>query len=151
MNKFLCFILLFFCQQSFSQSSDSINIQIKKLRTEREAVNASQVRLQKEEVFLNSKMQKLDDRYYAMLVNLDSLVGVSNSMENKSKKTKAEEQKLLNIKKQQDSLKTSLIAIEEQRLVLQDNRDHLKASIKSASMQLNQFDKQMQQLEKLRQ
>ena len=150
MNKFICFLLLLLSQQSFSQSSDSISIQIKKLRLERESVNTNLMNLKKDETLSRSKLQKLDDRYFAMLVNLDSLTGVSISIENKSKKTKAEEQKLLSLKKQQDALKKSLIAMEGQRQDLQERQDHLKVAVKSTSMQLSQLDKQMQQLEKLR-
>jgi len=150
MKNIICCLLLLICQQSFSHSTDSISIKLKKLRSEREIINTNLLNLKKDEAASRSEMQKLDDRYYVMLVNLDSLTGISISMENKSKKTKADEQKLTSIKRKQDSLKESLISMEEQRLNLQDRNDHLKVAVKSLSMQLSQLDKQMQQLEKIR-
>src|SRR4029078_902660 len=96
------------------------------------------------------KMEKLEDSYNLMLAQLDSITGVAISLDKKTKKTPAEQQKALKIKKQQKSLEASLISMEEERMVLQENHDHLKASLNTQSKHVSDLDKQIDQLGKLR-
>jgi peptidoglycan hydrolase CwlO-like protein len=84
-----------------------------------------------------------------LLINLYSFTVFSIDLENKKLKSKAEEQKLIRIKKQQDSLKSSLISLEEQRLHLQEKQDELKNAITNTRNELSQIDKEIKRLEKL--
>jgi hypothetical protein len=98
MKRLFYFLLLLLFHQGFGQSADRVNLQLKNLTAVHKQISSKLINLKKEQASSSMKMEKMDSSYNSLLINLDSITGISIDLENKKLKSKAEEQKLIRIK-----------------------------------------------------